>query len=107
MVIYCLRKLGRSIMLKCVHLRIKKPKLSKENYRPISILPNFSKIYEWCLYDQIATYFENVFSRYQCGFREDCSAQHCLLALIEKWEKIVDGGSVSGSLLTDLSKAFD
>ena len=81
--------------------------LSKKNYRPISILPNFSKIYEWCLYDQIATYFENVFSRYQCGFREDCSAQHCLLALIEKWEKIVDGGSVSGSLLTDLSKAFD
>ena len=42
----------------------KKSKLSKENYRPISILPNVSKIYESCLYNQIATiYFELVFTR--------------------------------------------
>ena len=31
----------------------KKPKLSKENYRPTSILPNIPKVYEGCLYDQI------------------------------------------------------
>ena len=35
----------------------KKSKLSKENYRPISILPNISKVYERCLYDQISKYF--------------------------------------------------
>ena len=35
------------------------------------------------------------------------SAQHCLLALIEKWGKVVDDGGVFGALLTDLSKAFD
>ena len=86
---------------------IKKSKLSKENYRPISILPNVSKIYERCLYDQIATYFEHIFSRYQCGFRKGYSAQHCLLAMIEKWEKTVDNKGVFGALLTDLSKAFD
>ena len=62
----------------------KESKLSKENYRPISILPNVSKIYERCLYDQIATYFEHIFSTYQCGFRKGYSAQHCLLAMIEK-----------------------
>ena len=65
----------------------KKSKLSKENYRPISILPNVSKIYERCLYDQIATYFEHIFSRYQCGFHKGYSAQQCLLAMIEKWKK--------------------
>ena len=47
----------------------------KKNYRPISMLPNVSKIYERCLYDQIATYFEHIFSRYQCSFRKGYSAQ--------------------------------
>ena len=61
--------------------------LSKENYRPISILPNVSKIYQTCLYDQIATYFEHIFSRYQCSFRKGYSDQQCLLAMIEKWKK--------------------
>ena len=89
------------------YLHIKKSKLSKENYRPISILPNVSKIYERCLYDQIATYFEHIFSRYQCGSCKGYSAQQCLLTMIEKWKNFVDNGSVFGALLTDLSKAFD
>ena len=57
--------------------------------------------------NQIATYFEHVFSKYQCGFRKGYSAQQCLLAMIEKWKKIVDCGGIFGALLTDLSKAFD
>ena len=84
----------------------KKSKLSKENYRPINTLPNFSKVYEMCLYDQLSTYFDNIFSKLQCGFRKGYSAQHRLLAMIEKWKKI-DHGRVFGTLLTDLSKAFD
>ena len=82
-------------------------KLSKENYRPISILPNISKVYERCLYDQMSNFFEDIFSKYQCGFRKGYSAQHCLLVMIEKWKRIVDYGGVFGALLTDLSKAFD
>ena len=85
----------------------KKSKFSKENYRPISILPNISKVCERCLYDQIKNFFEDVFSKYRGGFRKSYSAQHCLLAVIEKWKKIVDYGGVFGALLTDLSKAFD
>ena len=85
----------------------KKSKLPKENYRPISILPNISKLYERCLYDQISKYFETRFSKFQCGFRKDYSAQHCLLAMIEKWKTAVDNGGVFAALLTDLSKAFD
>ena len=48
----------------------KKSKTSKENYRPISILPNLPKIYERCLYNQMQTYFDDILSRYQCGFRK-------------------------------------
>ena len=89
------------------YLHIKISKLSKANYRPISILPNVSKSYERCLYDQITTYFEHMFSRYQCDFCKGYSTQHCLLVMIEKWKKVVDNGGVLGVLLTDLSKVFD
>ena len=43
----------------------KKCKLSQENYRPISILPNISKVYERCLDDQISKYFETRLSNFQ------------------------------------------
>ena len=79
----------------------------KENYRPISILPNISKIYERCLYEQLSNYFENIFSKFQCGFRKGFSAEHCLLAMVEKWKINLDKAGVCGALLTDLSKAFD
>ena len=85
----------------------KKSKLSKVNYRPISILPNITKVYERCLYDQMSEFFDNIFSKYQCGFRKGYSAQQCLLVMIDKWKKVVDNGGAFGALLTDLSKAFD
>ena len=84
----------------------KKSKFSKENYRPISIIPNISQVYERCLYDQISDFFEDVFSKYQCRFRKGYSAPHCLLVMMKKWKQIVDYGGVFGALLTDLSKAF-
>ena len=55
----------------------------KDNYRPVSILPNLSKVFESCLYKQISTFFEDFLSKYQCDFRKEHSAQHCLLAQIE------------------------
>ena len=56
---------------------------------------------------QIATYFEKIFYKYQHGFRKDYSAQYCLLAMIEKWNKVVNDDDIFGAPLTDLSKAFD
>ena len=79
----------------------------KGNYRPVSILPNLSKVFERCIYKQIYEYFENILSKYQCGFRKCHSAQHFLIALLEKWRESIDRGSEFGILLTDLSKAFD
>ena len=79
----------------------------KENYRPISILSNLSKIYEKFLYNQISCFFENILSKYQCGFRKGISVQHCLLLMTERWKKSVDAGNAFGAMLTDLSKAFD
>ena len=63
----------------------KKDKSDIENYRPISILPTLSKIYERCMYDQMYKYFDQIFSKYQCGYnRQGYNTQHCLLVVAEK-----------------------
>ena len=47
----------------------------KSNYRPIRVLSNVSKIYGRCLYDQIHSCFDKIFSRYLCGFHKGISTQ--------------------------------
>ena len=80
--------------------------MSKDNYRPVSILSNISKVYNIIMFTQIWKYFEPILSKFQCGFRKGFSAQQCLLAMLEKWKSAVDNKRNFGSLLTDLSKAF-
>ena len=80
---------------------------SKENYRPVSILPVISKNFEQLLCNQITPFMNQLLSKYQCGFLKRFNAQHCLLAMLEKWKKAVDTKKVFGAFLTDLSKAFD
>ena len=79
----------------------------KDNYRPISILPNISKIFEHCLHDQLSAFFDDILSPQQCGFRKGYNAQYCLIALVEKCKHALDKRGKFGALLTDLSKAFD
>ena len=64
----------------------------KKNYRPISILPNVSKIYERCINKQLEEYFQALLSKYQCGFRKGYSVINALLSVIEKWRKFLDAG---------------
>ena len=85
----------------------KKSKTSKDNYRSISILPNISKIYERCLYNQMQTYFDNILSKYRCRLCKRFNAKHCLVSMIEKCKESVDNGGALDALMTDLSKAFD
>ena len=59
------------------------------------------------MYDQMYAYLNKILSKWQCGFRQGYSTQHCLLIMTEKWRQCLDKGRISGALLTDLSKAFD
>ena len=63
-----------------VPIHKKNSKCDKENYRPVSILSNFSKVYEKILYSQLI-FFENTLFPSQCGFRKCYNAQHCLLVV--------------------------
>ena len=79
----------------------------KLNYRPVSILPLLSKPFERILYEQIDSHTKAILSKYLGGFRKKFSSQHSLLAMFEKWKKVLDNGGSCGALLVDLLKAFD
>ena len=79
----------------------------KSNYRPVSILPTVSKIFERILNDQAYTYMNKHLSPYLCGFRKGFSTQYSLIVMLEKWKLALDNNGIAGALLTDLSKAFD
>ena len=69
---------------KCGTLFQKKNQSDMENYRSVSIIPIFSKVYKRCMYDQMYEYFNKILSKQQCGFRQGFSTQHCLHAMNEK-----------------------
>ena len=78
-----------------------------KNYRPISLIPIISKIYERNMYHQILLYIEKNLSPYLFGYRKGHSTEECLLVMIEAWRKALDDKKCAGAMLTDLSKAFD
>ena len=63
---------------------------NKENYRPISILPSISKIFERILSHQMISYVNNIISSYLCGFRKGYNPQHALLRLVNNLNKSLD-----------------
>ncbi len=81
--------------------------MSKANYRPVSVLPCISKVFEKVLLDQLNVYFEPLLSESVSGFRRGHGCEHVLMKLVEDCKQALDCGNVAGAVLTDLSKAFD
>jgi hypothetical protein len=54
--------------------------LDKKNYRPVSILPTISKVYEIVLSDQLTDLFENIFHTLLCAFRKGHGCQTTYLS---------------------------
>ena len=79
----------------------------KSNYRPISILPTVSKVFERILDQQLYPYMNKHFSSYLCGFRKGYSTQYRIIGMLEKWKRALDKSGIAGALFTELSKAFD
>ena len=79
----------------------------KTNYRPISVLPTISKVYEKILYKQLNSFFKTKLCPHLCGFRSKYSTQHALSNLLFNWQNCFDKSGVVGTILVDLSKEFD
>ena len=88
-------------------LHKKDEKTLTKNYRPVSLIPVVSKLYERNMYNQINEYIQNHLSPYLFGFRKGHSTEQCLVIMLEEWKKALDKKDNAGAILTDLSKAFD
>ena len=79
------------------------------NYRPISLLPSISKIFESVIYQQLMKYLlENkLLSSQQYGFRANHSTELAALNLIDRLAYDLDNGKIPTNIYIDLSKAFD
>ena len=77
------------------------------NYRPVSILPSVSKMFEKEIIGQLSCHFENHFSPYVSGFRNKHSWETVLIRMVEHIKKQLNEGKVVCAVLIDLSKAFD
>ena len=72
------------------------------NYRPVSILNTFSKIYE-----KLLSSIEKYFFAYISGYRKGYSPQDVHIRLLEEWRNKLDSNLFVRAVLMDLSKAFD
>ena len=79
----------------------------KGNYRPVSLLPIVSKIFERIMLKQMKPFIETFLSKWLCGYRKGFNAQYALLAMIERMKKSLDNKGLFAAVLMDLSKAFD
>ena len=76
----------------------------KGNYRPISLLPAMSRVFERILFNQINTHFSNIFSPFLCVVRSGHSTQHAILNL---FLKCLDEKVMLELYFMDLSKGYD
>ena len=57
-----------------------------ENYRPVSILNCFSKVYEKFLLEKFEPFKNSFLSEYMAAYRKKYSTNHVLIRLIENWK---------------------
>ena len=79
------------------------------NYRPISLLPFFSKILERLMHNRLYNFLteHNILAMNQFGFRKNYSTFLALMDLVDNISKNIDEGNYSIGIFLDLSKAFD
>ena len=79
------------------------------NYRPISVLPTVSKIFEKLVYKQLYSYLvrHKLLLKQQSGFRAGHSCNTALIKLIDNWLNEMDKGNFNCALFLDFRKAFD
>ena len=80
-----------------------------KNYRPVSILPVFSKIFERISYNRLYSFItqNNLLYKYQFGFKKHYGTNSALILLIDKIMNSLNNGDIVLGLFLDFSKAFD
>ncbi|XP_053392274.1 uncharacterized protein LOC128554958 [Mercenaria mercenaria] len=85
----------------------KKSTLDKGNYRPVSLLPVKSKIFERAIYTQLLEHFDGVFNHMLRAFMPKYGCNTTLRKISEDWKRAPESNMYLAAVLMDLSKAFD
>lgn len=80
-----------------------------ENYRPISLVSSFSKVFELALCSRLLDFFDSqrLISETQHGYRRGRSVETAVYDFLEKIVLALEKRSIAMGLFLDLSKAFD
>ena len=83
--------------------------LTPKNYRPVALLPIFSKILERVIYNQLVEYLdsEGIIHPNHHGSRRGPSTATALIQMYDRWVEEADQGNMVGVVMVDLSAAFD
>lgn len=84
-------------------------KTDPNNYRPVSVLPVLSKIFERIIYTRLSTYLNNkqVLIEQQYGFRPKSSTVTAVIDLVTKIKTHIDEKKIVLGIFIDIKKAFD
>ena len=79
------------------------------NYRPITVLPTLTRVFEQIIYEQIYWFLtnNNFLSGRQWGFRSLHSTILALSGCTNEWLLNIDQGGINAVFLPDIKKAFD
>ena len=79
------------------------------NYRPISILTCYSKIFERIIYNRFISFLNKhkVIQNTQYGFRSEVSTNHALIDVVTNIFDNINSNKYTGLIFLDLTKAFD
>ena len=79
------------------------------NYRPISLLTSFSKVFEKLIYNRLYTHIEtnNILVQEKFGFRVQHSTEHAAFSLINSILMAVNNNQIFGGIFCDIQKSFD
>ena len=79
------------------------------NYRPVSVLPLLSKIFERIMYNRLIEFVNkhDILYKYQFGFRGGMGTNTALIILMDKIVSALDNGDCILGVFLDFSKAFD
>ena len=80
-----------------------------DNYRPISLLCTFSKIFEKIIATRLTNYIDanNILNKFQFGFRKHHSTSHPMVHLMNKISEALNEKKFAITIFCDLQKAFD
>ena len=79
------------------------------NYRPISVLSVFARIYEKTMANHLLEFLnsDNTLYKFQLGFRKHSSTSHAIISLVERINKVISSDKYMIGVFLDFRKEYD